>query len=183
MISRGSGSSSTSSTVSVAIGVVLGAVLTFAIQLYGNRVEDQRNARKTRAQHIERLMIATSNCDAATVKLMLKVGDVAARTRDGGIASASLESLTPDLAPVTELHAVTTLYLPEVQPEADRVAVTYMNVCSEMARTYSSKLLNYKSGDPAPKPDHELEAAFRKASAALEKKLIDLAKKNSAIAW
>jgi hypothetical protein len=183
MTSPGSGSGSTSSTVSVAIGVVLGAVLTFGIQLYGNRVEDQRNVRKTRAQHIERLMIATSNCDAATMKLMLKVGDLAARMRDAGIASASLESLTPDLAPVTELHAVTSLYLPEVQPEADRVTVTYMKVCSEMARTYSSKLLNYKSGDPTPKPDHDLEVAFRNASAALEKKLIELARKNSAISW
>jgi hypothetical protein len=177
MFPRSNTAGSTSSTVSVAIGVILGAALTFCIQVYANHVQDERTARQSRAQHIERLMIAGKNAFTTATNSMFKLADIGAKMHGSGISAANFEKLTPDRAPVTELRAVSALYLPEVKPEADRMALAYDRFCQDLMVTYPLKMLNYKSGDSL-QPDPKLTEELVDASLALETKLIELAKKN-----
>lgn len=178
MFPRSSSAGSTSSAVSGALGVILGAALTLGIQLYNNHVQDQRTARQDRAQHIERLMIAGKNADAAASAYMFKLATLAGEIEDSAINHVNHERMMFDRAPVTELRAVSNLYLPEVQPEAERLAKAYENFCQGLMGTYPVALAKWKTGDPEPGSDPKLTHELRLSLAALEKKLIELAKQN-----
>jgi uncharacterized protein YaaN involved in tellurite resistance len=88
--------------------------------------------------------------------------------------------LLPDLSSLTELRAVSTLYVPEVEPEATRLSQTFQKTCVELETSMVPRLLNYKSGDPAPAPEIERKSLseLTQAASTLEKRLIDLAKQN-----
>jgi hypothetical protein len=156
----------------------LGATLTFCIQVYSNHVQDERTARQSRAQHIERAMTAGRNIDAASIHFKVKLANAAAKLKDSGTSNLDFQNYLVDNAPVTELRAVSALYLPEVQQEADRLAQAYDHYCQELLSTYPSELVNYKGGELRPNAYPELRKEITQAAMALEQKLIELAKQN-----
>jgi hypothetical protein len=172
MLPRSKTAGSTSSTVSVAIGVILGAALTFCIQVYSNQVEDQRTARHDRAHHIERAMIATKNMVADADVFPFKIVNLLRKESP----ATNWEKSETNSPAISELRTVTALYLPEVQTEADQLFHAYQSHCLEAWRAVPADL---------SKPDTSKlaidEEGFSKvigAASALNNKLIELAKQN-----
>jgi hypothetical protein len=162
--------------ISGAIGVVLGATLTFCIQVYTNRVEDRRLAQRLRAEHIERMMIATTKIKTDFSAFVLKLTNTAIQARHD-LKMPNIEDTYPDLRAATELHVVSALYLPEVEPEAYRVWDTYLRICEQNIRPLLEEAVRDPSQPPRqfdPKTSEQLE----KAAVVLERKLVELAKKN-----
>jgi hypothetical protein len=62
--------------VTGAVGVILGAALTFCIQVYSQHVADKRVAREQRAKHLERMMVATTNIQISATSFIFKVFDL-----------------------------------------------------------------------------------------------------------
>lgn len=180
MLPKSNTAGSTSSAVSVAFGVILGAALTFGMQLHANHVQDRRIAHQTRAQHIERLMIATEGITTASFSFALKVLGAASKRASGQIPS--VENMMPELGPAAELRAVCALYLPEVDAEVQSVSQAYLAICKGILATVPPFVATYKAGDPVPAAeqlvDKKLTAELTQATRALETKLIELAKKN-----
>jgi hypothetical protein len=176
-----SNAGSTSSIVSVAIGVILGAALTFGMQLHFNRVQDRRIAHQTRAQHLERLMIATKGIKTATLSFAIRVFDAAVKEKAG--LTPSFENLMPDLGPAAEMGAVCALYVPEVNAEVQRLVQAYYAMCQGYVETITRRGVTAKLRDhsvPTANPviDKKLAAELSEATQVLENKLIELAKRN-----
>jgi hypothetical protein len=150
------------------------------MQLHANHVQERRLAQQTRAQHLERLMIATSGITVAAWSFFFKAIDVVVRTPGG--ATKGLADLMPDTVAASELRAISALYIPEVDAEARQVWQAYEGFCKESTMSIIAKMGNHKPGDPMPTDlaavDPKLTKALLQATQAMEAKLIELAKQN-----
>jgi hypothetical protein len=178
MLSPKTRSKRVGSASQVVIGFILGAALTFGAQIYADHVQDRRLAKQTRAQHIERLMIATNGVTTAEGAYMFRVLDMVAKAKLGG-PIPDFGNLMPDLTSVGELRAVSSLYVPEVDAEVQRVVAAFKAFLADLQKTTVPTFMNYKPGDTQPAwLDRKIVDELSGSTQALETKLVELAKRD-----
>lgn len=164
----------------VLVGSIISLLCSFSVQIYIDSVQDRRSARADRAQHIERLSISSANILTSELAFVANWTNLIIHAQMRAVPD--IKTLMPDLAPVAEMHAIATLYLPEVEPETRQVEQDYSDFCKYFANAVMTAARSYKPGDPFPQftIDPEIGSRTQKHVDLLQKKLIELAKRNQA---
>jgi hypothetical protein len=174
----------TTDSRSALYGVILGSIISlicsFSVQIYVDSVQDRRSAKADRAQHIERLSIASTNILTSEMAYASNVMNLLIQVQTHGVPDAN--AMMPDLASVAEMQTVAALYLPEAEPETKQIGQDYSDFCRSFIAAVLEAARNYRPGDPLPalKIDQQLVPRTQTHVNALQKKLVELARRNRA---
>jgi hypothetical protein len=163
-------------------GVILGAIISlvsaFGVQMYVESVHARHSAKAERALHIERAATASTNILAS--ELAFAANWMTLIIQSQMHVAPDAKAIMPDLTALAEMRTVVMLYLPELKPDSDEIERDYSDFCKSFAASVAAAGKNYTPGGPFPaiNVDQKLVPQMQHHVEELQKKLVELAKKN-----